>query len=80
MGAGHRQDEQIIILLKSARSDHLLRNKIILVALPVPQAHQRTDKYLLPDPDCDMYLFKKGVKPMWEDINNVGGGCFKIKI
>jgi hypothetical protein len=27
-----------------------------------------------------MYLFKEGVKPLWEDINNTGGGCFKIKI
>jgi translation initiation factor 4E len=27
-----------------------------------------------------MYLFKEGVKPLWEDVNNLGGGCFKIKI
>lgn len=30
--------------------------------------------------NCDMYLFKDGVKPEWEDVNNAGGGCFKIKI
>ena len=27
-----------------------------------------------------MYVFKEGVKPLWEDVNNVGGGCFKVKI
>lgn len=37
----------------------------------------RIEKYIL---DCDMYLFKDGIKPEWEDTNNVGGGCFKIKI
>ena len=27
-----------------------------------------------------MYLFRAGVKPLWEDEANQGGGCFKIKI
>lgn len=25
-------------------------------------------------------MFKEGIKPEWEDKENVGGGCFKIKI
>ena len=27
-----------------------------------------------------MYMFKEGIKPLWEDDNNAGGGCYKIKI
>jgi len=29
---------------------------------------------------CDYHLFRKGVKPMWEDKENVNGGSFVIKI
>lgn len=25
-------------------------------------------------------MFKEGIKPEWEDKENVGGGCFKVKI
>lgn len=30
--------------------------------------------------DCDMYLFRDGLKPEWEDKSNIGGGFFKIRI
>jgi translation initiation factor 4E len=29
---------------------------------------------------CDYHLFRKGVKPMWEDKENVNGGSFVIRI
>jgi translation initiation factor 4E len=34
----------------------------------------------LADADCDMYLFKEGLKPEWEDPSNSGGGFFKMKV
>ncbi len=27
---------------------------------------------------CEFFLFKKGIKPLWEDIQNVGGGRFYL--
>jgi len=29
---------------------------------------------------CDYHLFKKGIKPMWEDKENANGGSFSIRI
>lgn len=30
--------------------------------------------------NCMLFLMKSGVNPMWEDKNNVNGGCFSFKI
>ncbi|MCA6491375.1 MAG: hypothetical protein IM572_01760 [Chitinophagaceae bacterium] len=29
---------------------------------------------------CEFFLFKKGIKPMWEDTANIGGGRFYISM
>jgi hypothetical protein len=30
--------------------------------------------------NCMLFLMKKGIKPVWEDPKNRGGGCFSYKI
>jgi hypothetical protein len=29
---------------------------------------------------CMLFTMKEGIKPMWEDINNINGGCFSYKV
>ena len=29
---------------------------------------------------CMLFIMKEGIKPMWEDIHNVKGGCFSYKV
>ncbi|KAI9830489.1 MAG: hypothetical protein M1826_004726 [Phylliscum demangeonii] len=29
---------------------------------------------------CSLYLFKKTVKPLWEDVRNVNGGCWTFRV
>ena len=30
--------------------------------------------------NCMFFLMKKGINPVWEDSNNINGGCFSLKI
>ena len=30
--------------------------------------------------NCMLFLMKKGILPMWEDPNNLKGGCFSFKV
>ena len=29
---------------------------------------------------CMLFLMKDGIKPIWEDENNINGGCFSFKV
>ena len=29
---------------------------------------------------CMLFIMKEGIKPLWEDIQNVKGGCFSYKV
>lgn len=29
---------------------------------------------------CMLFIMKEGIKPMWEDIHNIKGGCFSYKV
>tara|TARA_B110000483_G_scaffold68665_2_gene85779 strand:- start:14357 stop:14884 length:528 start_codon:yes stop_codon:yes gene_type:complete len=38
---------------------------------------------ILPDKmikNCMLFLMRKGIKPIWEDVKNKNGGCFSYKI
>jgi len=30
--------------------------------------------------NCMLFIMRDGIKPMWEDKRNIGGGCFSYKI
>ena len=30
--------------------------------------------------NCMLFIMRDGIKPMWEDEKNIGGGCFSYKI
>lgn len=80
LAAGGQHSQVRKLLGKPQSHRHLLRNQGVLGVLPVPQKDQRPAQYPTPYLDCDLYLFKEGLKPEWEDTSNSGGGFFKIRI
>ena len=78
---GFRTESNVrAILLEFEISCYFRLNQVVLVVLPIPQKTNRYIKLTLGYADSDMYLFKDGITPMWEDKNNVGGGFLRIRI
>ena len=76
----HHQDKN----KKNTTADTWAHNIESLVTLHTVQDFWGLFNNILPpsflDAGCNYYLFKKGIKPMWEDRANVEGGKWTVMI